>query len=337
MTERPTAVAEKKLIDRYDRHLSYLRVSITDRCNLSCLYCVPRESIPKLSHEDILTYEEILRIVGIGIRLGITKVRVTGGEPLVRKGVIDFLATLRSLEGLDDLSLTTNGVLLKENIASIRAAGIRRINISMDTLDPKKYERITGRNTFHTVWEGIQAARESGFDPIKLNVVALKGINDDELESFARLSFTHPYHVRFIEYMPMGRPRLSADPLLLTPEIKNRLRAVGTLRPLAHEANDGPAERYRFDGALGEIGFISALSHHFCDRCNRLRLTASGRLRPCLLSENEVDLKSALRNGATDGQLEDIFIDAIGLKPSDHNLASRSETRIKGEMSSIGG
>lgn len=336
MTERPT-VTEKKLVDRYDRHLSYLRVSITDRCNLGCLYCVPREKIPKLSHEDILTYEEILRIVSIGIRLGIAKVRVTGGEPLVRKGVIDFLASLRRLEGLVDLSLTTNGVLLKQHITSIRSAGVHRINISMDTLDPQKYERITGRNAFHTVWEGIQAARQNGFDPIKLNVVALRGINDDELESFARLSFTHPYHVRFIEYMPMGRPRLSADPLLLTPEIKTRLRALGTLRPVAHGANDGPAERYRFDGALGEIGFISALSHHFCERCNRLRLTASGRLRPCLLSESEVDLKGALRSGATNAQLEDIFVDAIRLKPSDHNLAGRTETRIKGEMSSIGG
>jgi cyclic pyranopterin phosphate synthase len=330
-------LTEKRLVDKYNRHLSYLRVSITDRCNLACLYCVPRELVPKLTHDDILSYEEILRLVRIGAKLGITKVRVTGGEPLVRKGVFDFLAALRQLEGVTDLSLTTNGVLLKKHIDEIRDAGIRRINISMDTLVREKYARITGKDEFRSVWEGIDAAEKRGFNPIKINVVALRGINDDEILDFARLSFTRPFHIRFIEYMPMGRPRLDSDPLILTPEIKTRLLSLGTLQPVAHGSSDGPAERYRFEGALGEVGFISALSHHFCDRCNRLRLTARGRLRPCLLSDNEVDLRGPLRQGATDEQLEDIFVGAIGLKPSDHNLAGRLRKWVDGQMSSIGG
>ncbi len=326
-----------ELIDAHNRHLNYLRVSITDRCNLRCIYCVPRESVPKLTHGDILTYEEILRVIRVGVRLGITKVRVTGGEPLVRKGVLDFLACLRRVDGLADLSLTTNGVLLKDHAEGIRGAGVRRINISMDTLVPQKYARITGRDEFDRVWEGIRAVEALGLDPIKLNVVALRGFNDDEILDFARLSLEHRYHVRFIEYMPMGRPRLEGNPLILTPEIKTRLRRLGALHPVAAGIDDGPAERYRFEGAAGEVGFISALSHHFCDRCNRLRLTASGRLRPCLLSANEVDLKAPLRQGCTDRRLEEIFIAALRLKPSDHNLSENPAAPVDGQMCSIGG
>jgi cyclic pyranopterin phosphate synthase len=290
-----------------------------------------------LAHADILTYEEILRVVRVAVGLGITKVRVTGGEPLVRKGVFEFLASLRRIEGIGDLSLTTNGVLLKEHIGQIRDAGIRRINISMDTLVSRKYAWITGRHEFEKVWEGIRAAEANGFDPIKINVVALRGINDDEILDFAKLSLRHPYHIRFIEYMPMGRPRLAENPLILTPEIKTRLRSLGALHPVAGGIHDGPAERYRFEGASGEVGFISALSHHFCERCNRLRLTASGCLRPCLLSENEVDLKGPLRQGCSDRCLEEIFIDSLKLKPSDHNLSEDLKRKVGGQMSSIGG
>jgi cyclic pyranopterin phosphate synthase len=330
-------LARNKLIDTCNRHLSYLRVSITDRCNLRCVYCVPPESVPKLTHADILTYEEILRIVRVGAGLGITKVRVTGGEPLVRKGVFAFLARLRHIEGIEDLSLTTNGVLLRDHIGEIRAAGVRRINISMDTLVPRKYAAITGRDEFHRVWEGIRAAEADGFNPIKINVVALKGINDDEILDLAKLSLRHPYHIRFIEYMPMGRPRVTEDTLLLTPEIKTRLLALGPLHPVSSGVHDGPAERYRFEGAVGEVGFISALSHHFCERCNRLRLTASGRLRPCLLSEKEVDLKGPLRQGCSDRRLEEIFLASLRLKPSDHNLSADRGACVNGQMSSIGG
>ena len=331
-------MAALKLIDPYNRHLNYLRISITDRCNLKCIYCVPRDLIPHLSHAEILKYEEILRLVRIGIKLGISKVRVTGGEPLVRKGVYEFLHRLSLMEGLADLSLTTNGVTLRDNLEKIKAAGIRRINISLDTLDRKKYEQITGFDLFDRIWQGIEKAMEMGFHPIKLNIVALNGINDDELADMARLSFDYPLHIRFIEYMPIGESQMGNGPLLLAPEIKKRISStLGQLIPVRNSVNDGPAQRYRFEGAIGEVGFIHALSHHFCDRCNRLRLTASGQLRPCLLSDRHEDLKGPLRSGCSDEQLAEIFLKAVRHKPSDHNLAAGSLLRVNGRMSAIGG
>ena len=330
-------MAELKLIDPYNRHLNYLRISITDRCNLKCIYCVPGDLIPRLSHDEILTYEEILRLVRIGIRLGISKIRVTGGEPLVRKGVYGFLADLSGLDGLADLSLTTNGVSLKSNLNKIKAAGIKRINISLDTLNRTKFEHITGFDLFDQVWQSIEMALEMGFHPIKLNIVALNGINDDELTDMARLSFDYPLHIRFIEYMPIGESQIGNGPLLLAPEIKKRIRVLGSLIPVPKTMNDGPAQRYHFEGAAGEIGFIHALSHHFCDRCNRLRLTARGQLRPCLLSDHHEDVKGIMRTGGTDEQLAEIFFKAVRHKPSDHNLAMQNPSRVCGQMSSIGG
>ncbi len=331
-------MAALKLIDPCNRHLNYLRISITDRCNLKCIYCMPQDLVARLPHAEILKYEEILRIVRVGVKLGISKIRVTGGEPLVRKGVYEFLHQLSLLEGLTDLSLTTNGVALKDNLEKIQAAGIRRINISLDTLNRKKYERITGVDLFDQIWQGIEKALEMGFDPIKLNVVALNGINDDELTNMARLSLDYPLHIRFIEYMPIGESQLGNGPLLLAPEIKKRISSeLGQLIAVRNSATDGPAQRYRFEGARGEVGFIHALSHHFCDRCNRLRLTASGQLRPCLLSDRHEDIKGPLRSGCSDEQLADIFLRAVRHKPSDHNLAAGGRSRINGRMSAIGG
>jgi cyclic pyranopterin phosphate synthase len=330
-------LANSKLIDSCNRHLNYLRISITDRCNLQCRYCGPRDSIPKLSHGEILTYEEILRVVKIAINLGITKVRITGGEPLVRKGVYDFLRELTATEGLNDVSLTTNGVLLKDNLVKIKFAGISRINVSLDTLNRKKYSHITGRDEFDQVWRGIKKAHEIGFYPIKLNVVALKGINDDEFVELARLSFRLPFHIRFIEYMPIGTSTFNSGPLLFVPEIKSCINALGNLFPVQNTTNDGPALRYKYEGAKGEIGFIPALSQHFCNKCNRLRLTASGQLRPCLLSDHQEDLKGPLRDGCSDQKLADIFLKAIQHKPSDHNLAVQNPGRVCGQMRAIGG
>ncbi len=330
-------MATFQLIDTCNRHLNYLRISITDRCNLKCLYCVPPDRIPRLSHADILRYEEILRLLRIAVELGITKVRVTGGEPLVRKGVFEFLNRLGRLEGLADVSITTNGVLLKENLTRIKHAGIRRLNISLDTLNREKYRRITGVDAFDRVWQGVSIAQRMGFHPIKLNVVAMRGVNDDELLDFARLSVRDPYHVRFIEYMPIGKSRLNSTIPLLAPEIKTNLAKLGHLVPLRRSENDGPANRYKYEGAAGEIGFIHALSRHFCDTCNRLRLTASGQLRPCLLSDHQEDLKGPLRAGATDLELAEIFYRAVRHKPSDHNLACDTLNRISGQMHSIGG
>ena len=326
-----------KLIDRHDRRLNYLRISVTDRCNLRCMYCVPHDSIPRLSHEQILRYEEILRIVRVGVELGITKVRITGGEPLVRKGVVDFLTALSAIPGIHELTLTTNGVFLQEQVERIRAAGIRRLNISLDTLQREKFVRITGSDAFDRVWQGIESVRQNGFEPIKLNVVALKGVNDDELVDFARLTFQYPYHVRFIEHMPIGESQMQPPASLLVPEIKSMIRPLGEMLPIEKNADDGPAERFRFKGAPGELGFISALSHHFCNTCNRLRLTASGQLRPCLLSDRQIDLKQPMRSGCTDSQLAEMFQQAVRNKPTDHNLAVNDPSGIRCQMSSIGG
>jgi GTP 3',8-cyclase len=330
-------MSSHRLVDRYNRHLNYLRISITDRCNLKCVYCVPPDQIPRLSHADILRYEEILRIVRVGVDLGISKIRITGGEPLVRKGVCEFLAAISQMAGLDEVTLTTNGVLLEENIGCIRDAGIRRINISLDTLRKDKFADITGKDDFDKVWNGITAAREAGIDPIKLNVVALRGTNDDEFLDFARLTLLHAFHIRFIEYMPIGKSRVHFGPPILVPEIKDRITSIGPLIPIEKNPSDGPAERFKLDGAVGEIGFISAMSHHFCGSCNRLRLTASGQLRPCLLSDYQLDLKGPLRAGESNEKLAEIFRRAVEKKPSDHDLAVNEPSGVSCQMSSIGG
>lgn len=326
-----------KLVDTSNRLLNYLRVSVTDRCNLRCLYCVPNDRIPKLNHDDILSYEEILRVVRIGVALGINKVRVTGGEPLVRKGIYDFLTSLGQIKGIDDISLTTNGILLGRNIDRIVATGVKRLNISLDSLIPEKYATLTGMDAFHRVWKAIEAARDKGIHPIKINVVALKGYNDDELVDFARLTLDEPYHVRYIEYMPIGTSNVNTEQHLLTPEIKAGIETLGPLMPVDPGPNDGPAKRYRFQSAKGEIGFISAMSHHFCGSCNRLRLTAAGNLRSCLLSGNQVDVKTPLRTGCTDHDLAARFMESVRQKPSHHKLSPEQRCAADGQMSSIGG
>lgn len=325
------------LVDTYKRHLNYLRISVTDRCNLQCIYCIPRDRIPNLPHAEVLRYEEILRIVRIATHLGISKVRVTGGEPLIRKGIYPFLKELTRIDGIRDVSLTTNGILLKNNLDKIRAAGIKRLNISLDTLNPAKFTHITAHDRFSNVWEGILQAHKMGFDPIKLNVVVLRDINDDEILDLARLSLAYPFHVRFIEYMPIGDARVTRAQTLLAPEIKNRLQAIGRLIPVQNTAIDGPARRYKFEHAPGEIGFITALSHHFCHECNRLRLTAGGQLRPCLLRDKQFDLKGPLRRGLLDMDLAKIFFKAASFKQHEHHLADCHPSKISSQMSAIGG
>jgi cyclic pyranopterin phosphate synthase len=328
---------QKKLFDRHNRQLNYLRVSITDRCNLNCVYCAPEIQKQKLSHHEILRYEEILRLVRICVDLGISKVRVTGGEPLVRKDADTFLTELGKIRGIEDLALTTNGLFLQDHLPEIKAAGIRRLNISLDALDPLVYRRITGHDAFHKVWSGIQQALEMGFSPIKLNAVAMRGFNESEIQPLAELSFSYPFHIRFIEYMPVGEKTLDKHPPLLTPEIEERVSALGTLLPVDKEAHDGPARRFRFQGALGEIGFITPLSHHFCGSCNRLRLTASGRLRVCLLSDRHADLKPHVRSGCSDQELAGIILGAARRKPLNHNLNRDPSAAVHGQMSAIGG
>ncbi|MFO8083677.1 MAG: GTP 3',8-cyclase MoaA [Desulfobacterales bacterium] len=330
-------MSDIQLIDSYNRHLNYLRVSVTDRCNLNCCYCEPIKRILKLPHDDILSYEEILRLVGIGVGLGIQKVRVTGGEPLVRKGIYDFLGSLMLIKGLKDVSLTTNAVLLDENLKNIKNAGIKRINISLDTLNREKFRKITGHDRFERVWNAILRAQEEGFNPIKLNVVVLPGINDDELIDLAGLSFSFPFHIRFIEYMPIGEGPFINTSQMSGETIMDRLKSIGPLVNIKNEIIDGPAKRFRFVGAQGEIGLISAMSHHFCGQCNRLRLTADGRLRTCLLSDRFEDLKGPLRKGCADSELARIIVNAVRHKPYAHRLSTDSDAKVFDCMSSIGG
>ncbi len=328
-----------KLTDNFGRKLNYLRVSITDKCNLRCSYCVSHTPLPKLTHNEILRYEEILKIVEIGTRYGITKVRITGGEPLFRRGVYGFLNKLTAINELTDVSLTTNGVLLKDNLKKIKDAGIRRLNISIDSLNRDRFKKITGSDMFETVWESIISAHEEGFNPIKLNVVAIPDVNTDELADFAKLTLKYPFHVRFIEYMPIGTPDLTVKKKLLTPEIKNIISQHGIIYKVDSGINDGPAKLYRFEKGIGTIGFISPVSQHFCNSCNRMRLTASGKLRACLLSDKTTDISAPLRRGCSDEKLYQIMLSAAAQKGDKHHLEheNSSEDKVLDQMSSIGG
>jgi cyclic pyranopterin phosphate synthase len=330
------------MLDQYERNISYLRVSVTDRCNLRCTYCMPKEGLSRIGHDDILRYEEIHRIIRIAAGIGITKVRITGGEPLVRRGVAEFIASLHTIPELKDLSLTTNGVLLEGCAEGLFAAGIRRINISLDSLNAEKYARITRGGELQAVLRGIRKARETGFSPIKINVVAIKGFNDDEILDFARLTLENPYQVRFIELMPLGRAGIENNGRYLSNAvIRERIETMGRLEPVAGRGNgiDGPAQIYRLADSTGEIGFISPVSRHFCNTCNRLRLTADGHLRTCLLSDDETDLKTPLRSGCADAAIQELIRGAISRKPEQHDMAC-GESHIKKcmkEMPEIGG
>jgi GTP 3',8-cyclase len=327
------------LFDAFNRRLNYLRISLTDRCNLRCVYCMPEDGVPKLDHKDILSYEEFLRLARISVNLGIEKIRLTGGEPLVRKGIVEFIAQLGRIPGIKDISLTTNGVLLSEFARPIWDAGIRRINISLDSLDPGRYAEITRQDLFAQVWEGIQTAEKIGFHPIKINVVALKGINEDEILAFGRLSIKKPYQVRFIEFMPIGPENgCRTERYISSDRILNELKTLGQLESLNGQALDGPARRWAFQGAQGEIGLISPISHHFCPACNRLRITADGKLRTCIFSDLETDLRGPLREGVSDETMEKIILQAIALKPKEHPLhLSSLPYRCQRQMSKIGG
>ncbi|MDQ1337018.1 MAG: 3,8-cyclase [Thermodesulfobacteriota bacterium] len=325
------------MLDKNHRTISYLRLSVTDRCNLRCIYCMPEEGVQFLPHSDILTYEEMLHLVRLSVQRGIRKVRVTGGEPLVRKGFTGFLDILCRIEGLEEVALTTNGVLLKQYAADIRNCGICRINVSLDSLRPERFFHITGKDSFNQVREGIEEAERVGFDPIKINVVAMKGVNDDEILDFAKLAVNNPYHIRFIELMPVGGNGWNPDKFMSTDEIYQRLQSMGNWVPVKSNPYDGPAQRFKMEGSQGEIGLIGALSHHFCAVCNRLRLTAEGSLRGCLFSDEETDLKTPLREGKGDEALLRLIDWTIENKPKDHGLLSQGPRKCVRQMHSIGG
>lgn len=364
------------LIDSFNRIIDYLRVSVTDRCNFRCVYCMPEEGAPVSPKQEILTYEEIERLVRIAVGLGMTKIRLTGGEPLVRKDIGLLIGKIGAIPGIRDLSLTTNGFLLTRYADEFARAGLNRINISLDTLRPERFVRIARRGDLEEVLEGIEAAKRAGLMPLKINCVVMRGWNDDEVTDFARLTLEQPFDVRFIELMPInwskdedsaaamadffalsaasgyrseGNVRLYAKEELTsfrtsfqlkeanmqtgmlnagemrrafvaTDEIRDRIEsALGTLTP-AEIVTNGPARSYRLPGACGTVGFISQITNDLCPRCNRLRLTADGQLRPCLMADGEVDLRSPLRSGATDSDIEELFRLTVLHKPEEHRL-----------------
>jgi len=332
--------------DSHGRVIDYLRISLTDRCNFRCIYCMPADGVSMMGHDEILRIEEIETIARVATRIGIRSVRLTGGEPLVRKGVVDLVRALHEMPDIKNVSMTTNGVLLPEMAADLKEAGLSRVNISLDTLDPLQFADITRVGKIESTLKGIESALETGFDPVKINAVTVRRLNQDYL-AFARLSVDRPLHVRFIEYMPVGESTgadgtgwgkedvVPSDELLAT--INQRARDAGL--PELERVNDngkpigwGPASYYQFPGALGTVGFISPLSRHFCGQCNRLRLTADGKLRPCLFSDREIDVRGALRNGGEEAVYE-CFLQALDLKPDEHHDKVGTERK----MSQIGG
>ncbi len=324
------------LSDSFQRPINYLRISVTDRCNLRCMYCMPLEGVRPLAHSDILTYEEIYTVARAAAEMGINKVRVTGGEPLVRLGLPELIRMLASINGIDDISMTTNGILLARQAPVLKSAGLRRVNVSLDTLRPDKFERITRTSArMGDVLEGIEAAKAVGHNPVKINVVVMASINDDELLDFAASTINDEWHVRFIEFMQFGDVA-SSPRFVSVSEMRKRIEALGHLEPCLPSAGNGPAKYFRLPGAKGTIGFITPVSEHFCFHCNRLRLTADGKLRPCLLSQDEIDLRTALRRGASTDEIKRLIEMAVAQKPVGHNM-THSQADLNRPFSQIGG
>ena len=317
--------------------INYLRISITDRCNLRCFYCTPWGGWEKLPAPEILRYEELLKIAAVATRVGIRKIRVTGGEPLVRRGAVEFIGNLHQVPGIEEICLTTNGVRLPELAGDLYATGLRHLNLSLDSLHRDRYRQLTGFDNFLEVLAGIKEAAALGFQPLKINCVVLKGINDDELLDFALLTRDHPFQVRFIEFMPTVDEERWRRHFLPMAEVHRRLASLGPLSPLGAPQTAGPARTFRAPGFRGELGFISSMSDHRCATCNRLRLTAAGGLKPCLFAPGEIDIKGPLRRGAAAADLEQLFHEAMRLKsPGSHALTAAGPVTGRA-MVSIGG
>ncbi len=318
------------LRDGYGRLIRYLRVSVTDRCNLRCLYCSYRD-FAWLPPEEILSYEEIYEVVSAAVSLGVERVRLTGGEPLIRKGLPELVRKLASIPGIRDLSLTTNGLRLAEMAAELKNAGLHRVNISLDTLRPERFSELTGSDGLSRVLAGIEEALRVGLEPVKINVVVLRNFNEDEIPDLVGLTFREPLHIRFIEFMPVGEGTVEhTERWVPLPEIRRRVEEMGPLEPVEAKGG-GPARYFRLPGARGSVGFIGALSEHFCGECNRLRLTPEGRLRFCLFSDEEFDLRPYLSMGPE--ALRAALQKAVLRKPASR-LGEASPRRL---MRSIGG
>lgn len=330
--------AATPLADQFNRPITYLRISVTDRCNLRCVYCMPEAGLPWISKTEILSFEEIGEIVSAAASIGVRSIRLTGGEPLVRRDLPELVHRIAAIPGIEDIALSTNGILLPEQVGALRAAGLQRANVSLDTLREDRFFAIARRPGLDRVLAGIDAAIAHGLAPIKLNCVVMRGQNDDEVPAFAELTRHRPIYVRFIEVMPVEENLgLQRDAYVSSDEILERIRAVEALRPVDGPGGNGPARYFSFEGAAGAVGVISPLSHDYCERCNRVRLSADGRLRLCLFGDHELDLRTPLRRGAGRDEIVRIFQDAMFIKPERHHLKLGEASSQMRAFSEIGG
>ena len=321
------------LSDSFGRSINYLRISVTDRCNLRCFYCMPPEGVPRIPHNEILSYEEIRTIVQAAAELDISKIRLTGGEPLVRAELPKLIRMVSQIEGIEEVSLTTNGMLLRQHIVELKQAGLRRVNVSLDTLKADRFRYITRCGELKEVLDGIEAANNAGLHPIKINAVVMWGINDDEVLDFAKMTHKEGWHVRFIEFMPFS----GVAKFVPSNELRQRISLLGKLEHCSPLIGGGPATYYRLSGSKGTIGFISPITDpSFCSRCSRMRLSSDGKLRPCLLAGDEIDLRGPLRNNASMQELRRLILKAVASKPEHHHLGA-NVVPINQKMSQIGG
>lgn len=331
-------IPSKSLRDQFGRIANNLRISVTDHCNFRCLYCMPEEGMVWLKRDEILSFEEIERLARLFSELGVTKIRLTGGEPLMRKDFPTLVKMITAIPALHDVAMTTNGFFLAEHAHALVEAGLHRITVSLDSLDPIKFNAMTRRDYFHQVWKGLELIESFKLHPIKINTVMIRGINDSEIEVFAELARTRNFIVRFIEFMPIGADDgWSIDKVIPTQEIIDRINRTGTkLVPIEYHGVQ-PADRYKFEDGVGEIGFISSVSNPFCNTCNRIRITAEGKFRTCLFSLKETDLKALIRGGAPDDEIKDVIINAVLHKEEGHLINQPGFVRPERTMSQIGG
>jgi cyclic pyranopterin phosphate synthase len=311
------------MIDQFGRRVEYVRVSVTDKCNLRCVYCMPLDGLDWLKRESLLSYEEIASVLRTMAGMGLKRVRITGGEPLVRKDLSHLIRLVAAIPGIEDISLSTNAVLLGDQAQELRDSGVSRVNVSLDSLQEERVDAIARRpGSFGRIMSGLDAAEEVGFDPIKINVVLIGGQNDDEIEDFALITRDRPWHIRFIELMPTGSNLdLSADNFVSCQEALARIRRMGSIEPVDGPGGNGPATYFQFPGAAGTVGVITPMSHNYCDRCNRMRLTADGQLRPCLFGSLQTNLRDPLRAGA---DLVPLIEETLRIKPERHYLIQGS-------------
>jgi cyclic pyranopterin phosphate synthase len=326
------------LADQFNRPITYLRISVTDKCNLRCIYCMPEHGLPWLPKSDILTYEEIAQLVKAAASVGVRSIRLSGGEPLIRKNLERLVREIADAPGIEDIALSTNGLLLEEQLQGLVDAGLRRVNVSLDTLNAQRFTELARRPGLDRVLAGIEAAIDAGLAPLKINCVVMRGKNDDEIAAFAEWTKHRAVYVRFIEVMPVHENlELQRDAYVSSDEILERVRAIGELQPATGPGGNGPAKYYAFPGAPGAVGVISPLSHDYCERCNRVRLTADGRLRLCLFGDYEIDLRTPLRAGASTEDLAETLRASMLIKPERHHLKLGETASRMRAFSEIGG